>query len=476
VVKLAEMDQIYTYIDENFNDHVKAMQRFLRQPGISITGEGMQKSVEMLLKYLIELGAKNNESVAFKNGWPVIYGELDSKQPNAKTLLVYGMYDVMPVDPDKWVVPPFEAEIIDAQNIGLNSNMGDVLVARGAMNQRGPLLAFLKAVESIQNVTGDLPINLIFVIENEEELGSIHLKEFRDTYISKLQRADAAHYHRMAQNEQGHHVIYLGTRGCFEIELTVKGGDWGGPTERDLHSSDVAWIDHPSWRLVWALNCLTDTDGNVLVEGWFDDCRPSTDEEIELMTILREEFNEEDFKKRQGIKQFKRGQPAKELFEAYVLGPVLNIDGLVSGWIEPGIKTIMPQSATAKLDLRTVPNMKSETIIPLLRVHLDKHGFPEVEIKGATYYDWYRMSVKEPIIQAILRATETMGVRAQIWPSHVASFPGAVFTQPPLNLPFGTSGLGQGGRSHTTNEYITISGIKSCEKYSVALLYEFANM
>ncbi len=476
MIYLNDYKKIHNYIDTNFNTHVEDIQRFLRQPGISLTGEGMIESNDMLLKYITDLGAINTALVDFEEGWPFIYGELNSKQPNAKTLLIYGQWDVLAVDPDKWVFPPFAAKIVNGTEIGLDAEIGDVLVARGACDQRGPLLAFLKAVESTLAVTGDIPINLIFAIENEEELGSVHIQDFRDLYLPNLQKADAVHYHRMSQDEQGRHIIYLGTKGCHHVELTVRGGEWGGPIERDLHSSDDAWVDHPAWRLVWALNSLKDSNDKVLVEGLYDNCRPSTPEELELIHILLSELDEEAIKTQLGIKQFKQGKSIQDYLEEYILGPIFNIDGLVSGWTGEGVKTNMPQSATAKLDIRTVPNMSADSVIPLLRAHLDKHGFPEVEISGSAYYDWYRTSTREPIIQAIIRATEVMGVRPQVWPSHVTAFPSSIFAQTPLNLAFGTSGLGRGGRAHSSNEYITVEGIKDCEKYSVALLYEFAKL
>ncbi len=146
MIYLNDYKKIHNYIDTNFNTHIEDIQRFLRQPGISLTGEGMKESNDMLLKYITNLGAINTALVDFEEGWPFIYGELNSKQPNAKTLLIYGQWDVLAVDPDKWLFPPFAAEILNGTEIGLGAEIGDVLVARGACDQRGPLLAFLKAV------------------------------------------------------------------------------------------------------------------------------------------------------------------------------------------------------------------------------------------------------------------------------------------------------------------------------------------
>ena len=156
------LQQIFEYVDQHFDDHLAATQRYLRQPSISTENLGIQKCAEMTAEMLRDLGA-DARLVPLKGGHPVVYGHLTSRNSD-RTLLVYGMYDVQPVDPlEAWDSPPFEARIVDGR-----------IIARGAINTKGPLMAFIHAVHSIQAVTGDVPVNLIFLIDGEEELGSRH--------------------------------------------------------------------------------------------------------------------------------------------------------------------------------------------------------------------------------------------------------------------------------------------------------------
>ena len=474
---MVDLNQIYAHIDAHFDDHVEDMRRFLRKPGISLTGEGMHESIEMLLDHFRDLGASDAHLVEFEDGWPLVYAEFWSKDPQAKTLLTYGMWDVMPVRPELWRVPPFDAEIIPAQDIGLNPDWGPVLVSRGCYNQRGPLLASLSALKSIKEVTGDIPVNLIFTVENEEELGSPHMVEFRDRYMDRLRRADAVNYHRMIQNPDGKHVIFPGPRGLVTLELSVEGGEWGGPIGKPANSGDDTWVDAPAWRLVWALNSLKSPDGRIQIEGFYDEVQPPSDEELGLIEKMRLGTDVEKLKKKLHIERFKGGASWETLLKDYFLSPVLNIDGYESGYTGEGVLTNLPYRAVAKMDVRLVPDMNVDQIVPRLRKHLDKHGFPEVKIsKMPGGYDWYRTSLDEDIIQAIISATVKHGIEPEVWPSAPQSFPGAVYARPPLALPMGTSGLGRGGWAHSANEYITVEGIRDHEKYTVTLLYEYARL
>jgi len=474
---MVDLNNIYAHIDANFDAHLENIRRHLRKPGISLTGEGMHDSTEMLLDLFRDLGASEVHLVEFEDGWPLIYAELWSKNPHAKTLLNYGMWDVMPVRPERWRVPPFDASIIPAQDIGLNPDWGPVLVSRGCYNQRGPLLASLNAIKSIIEVTGDVPVNFIFTVENEEELGSPHMAEFRDRYLDSLKRADAFHYHRMIQSPEGRHQIFLGAKGIVTLELSVEGGGWGGPVSKPLSSSDDPWVDSPAWRLVWALSTLKAPDNRVQIEGFYDHVRPPTEEELDLIDKIRLATDVEQLKGKLHIERFKGGAPLEAVLKDYYLSPVLNIDGYESGYTGEGVLTNLPHRAVAKMDVRLVPNMSADQIVGDLRKHLDKHGFPEVEItKGPGGYDWYRTAVSEDIIQAIISATVKHGVEPLLWPAMPWSFPGSVYAKPPLSLPMGTSGLGRGGWAHSANEFLTVEGIRDHEKYTATLLYEYAGL
>jgi acetylornithine deacetylase/succinyl-diaminopimelate desuccinylase-like protein len=473
-----EKEKIYEHIDKNFDEHLERVRKNLRIPGVSLTeplytNKEVIRSAEDLLNYIKDLDPAEAE-LAETDGYPVVYGKVKSKNPDANTVILYSLYDLMPADEPDWKSPPFAAEILNAEEIGLPPFYGKCIVSRGARNQRGPNMGFINALKSMKEVTGDIPAHVIFAIEGEEELGSPHVSQFRDRYQDKLRKADGCFYPNPSTDYHGRHHVILGYRGIMNIELRVRGGDWGGPAERSLFSSEDHMVDAPAWRLLWALNTLRGTDGKILIEGFYDDVRPWTDEEREMVEELKKRFNEEDYKRERGVRRLKGGLPGIKLYESYLMDPRLNINGYSSGYTGPAVKTSFPDRAVVKLDIRLVPNMKVDDIRKKLRRHLDKHGFTEVEIHEGGCYSWVRTSIKADVVQAALRAAEKHGVESICHPLYFGSTPSVVFGGPPLNIPCVSAGLGRMGRPHEANEYITVEGLREFEKYVVTFLYEFA--
>jgi acetylornithine deacetylase/succinyl-diaminopimelate desuccinylase-like protein len=471
--------KVYRYIDDNFDAHVKATQELLRQPSISLSDLSVVPEVvkcgEIIVKLIKNLGG-DAHLVPFKDGNPVVYGELKSKKGMAKTIIAYSLYDVQPVEGEDWTTPPFAAEIVDAKRINLPTEFGRCIVARGARNQKGPIMGLLNSLASTLAVNGDIPVNIIFVFDGEEELGSPHLPEFVGRYIDKLKRAEAVYYINPSQDEEGRHHIYLGCKGCIALELVVEGGDWGGPKERSLHSSDDLWIDAPAWQLVEALGTLKNRDGRVLIEGFYDKVRPLTEREKDYVEKLKEIFDDEKTKKIKGIKKWKKGLHVRDLLESFVVDPLINIDGIFSGYSGPGIKTTLPQKAVAKMDIRLVPDMDMEDILKKLRSHLDKKGFTNVQIHFQAGYNWCKTSPDTDIVKATIIASKIHGVESYIWPTYHSSIPGIVFAKPPLGLPVIGAGLGQMGRPHEADEFFTVEGLRLYEKYLVTFLNEYAKL
>ena len=476
----ANLERVYDYIEKHFDEHVENVRTLVRQPSISFTNEGVEKCADMLVQAIKEVGGQRAERCDFKDGYPVVYGELMSKNPKAKTIIVYTLYDVMPVDEDGWKVPPFSAEILEGTEIGLPQDYGKVVVGRGARNQKGPIVAFMNSVKAMLEVEGDIPVNLLFAFDGEEECMSPHFPEFIRRYEKELRRASAAYYCNPATDEHNVHNIYLGFRGIAPIEIEVKGGDWGGPVRGPLFPSEDALLDAPAWRLIWALASLKSPDGRIQVDGFYDDFRKPDSEEQEFIDEVKLKMDSDTLKKRLGVKQWRRGKPLEELLDDYLWGPVINIDGLVGGYIGPRVKTTFPHKVTAKMDIRLFPNMDRDDIVAKLRRHFDKHGFPEVEVRLLTMgdakcgYNAVRTSKKEPIVQSAIRAAGSLGFKSVTWPIYFGSTPLGMFSEPPLRLPVVSAGLGRMGNDHRENEYITLEGIRIYEKFIAAFLHDYA--
>lgn len=466
--------KIYKYIDEHINEHIAKLQEIVRQPSISAENIGIRECAELIRKYFEELGCVETKIVETK-GNPVVYGEYDAN--SNKTLIVYMMYDTQPIDEQGWIVDPLAGEIIDMPQFG------KCLVARGAYNTKGELRAFLNACESIKACKEEIPINLIFVAEGEEELGSRNLPEFIKKYEKKLKKANAVFFPSADQDQNGKVIMSLGVKGIIYFELELNGKEWGyGPTEFDIHGSNKAWVDSPAWRMIQALSTMTTKDGNtVLIENFYENVAPPNQEDLELLKKIEETFDEETIKKEMKVERFINDLHGIEALKKYLYSPTLNINGIWSGYIGPGTKTVLPYKIVAKIDVRLVPNMKVEEVLPKIRKHLDKHGFKEIKIRELeTGYGWAKTSIKEKIVQATINSYREFGFEPEVWPLMAGSAPFCMFNREPLNLPFVSGGLGHGGRAHSPNEYLVIQegenvkGLATLEKSYVSMLYNFS--
>src|ERR1700720_3160611 len=266
-IKSDELKKVYANINEHFDEHVERLQKWIRQPSISNSGEGIQETAEMVKGFFDELGCQ--QSRVYDTGvteWglpgnPVVYAKCDEGAP--KTVVIYWQYDTMPVtQPDVWKVPPFDASIIE------QGEFKKVLVARGATNSKGPEMSELNALMSIKAVRGKLPVNVIFVAEGDEERMDIGLRNFVRDHQDLFKGAD----------------IMMGggsSEGCVYVQLTTSGKSWGrGPVESDIHGSNKRSVDSPAWRHIQMLASLVSKDGNTpLIAGWKENwVAPSPDQ------------------------------------------------------------------------------------------------------------------------------------------------------------------------------------------------------
>jgi acetylornithine deacetylase/succinyl-diaminopimelate desuccinylase-like protein len=472
----AAHDRVYAYIDRNRAAHLEQLRRWVRQPSISAENRGIREMATMLRDDLRELGFQEAELVP-TSGHPGVWGFYDAGA--AKTLVVYMMYDVQPVEPRDWRVAPFDGAVVD-------DDLGRVLMARGAVNQKGPERAFLNAVASIRAVAGRLPVNLMVVAEGEEELGSPNFPQVVAPYEQRLRRADGVLFPFPSQLPSGDVSTSLGVKGIVYFEMEARGNESGGPTRAEVHGSLKALADAPAWRLVQALSTLTTPDGNTItVPGYYESIRGPTDEEQRLLNGYLATWSGEEAQLRDAlaIRRWIGGISGRESLLQYLFTTTLNIDGIVGGYTGPGVKTILPHRAVAKLDSRLVPNQTPEEALRLIRRHLDERGFRDVEIRQLSGYPPAQTSVSAPVVRAGLGVYNKYGRRTNVTPRIAGSAPYYVFTQR-LGLPLFMGGLGYGSGAHAPNEFIVVepkagsrlAGLAEMEKFYVDLLYALAEM
>jgi acetylornithine deacetylase/succinyl-diaminopimelate desuccinylase-like protein len=441
--------RVYDYIDAHQQDHVAAIQRWLRQRSISAQNDGVLEMAEMLRGDLESIGFAEAELVP-TDGHPGVWGYYDAGAD--KTLVVYLMYDVQPV------------------------------MARGATNQKGPQRALLNALESIIAVDGTLPINIMVAAEGEEELGSPHYHQIIDAYYDRLKTADGALFPFNSQVPDGDINMILGVKGIVYFEMTARGGAWGGPSRAEIHGSYKAIVDSPVWRLVKALSLLTSPDGNtILVPGYYDGIRPPNKEESLLINAGLEQIDDAQLQEVLSVSRWIDGKTGIDAQVELLYQPTLNIDGIWGGYTEEGVKTILPHTATAKVDSRLPPGLDPDEALAKIRAFLDANGFDDIEIRKLSGYPASQTSVQAPAVQAALSVFRKYAEDVAVKPRIAGSAPFYQFTER-LGLPLVPTGMGFGTGAHAPNEImlidpaagVPVAGLAEIEKAYADFIYSLA--
>lgn len=466
--------EVYAHIDANIGEHLENLRRWVRQPSVSAQNNGIREMAAMLRDDLRALGFQEAEVVP-TSGHPGVWGWYDAGAP--RTLVVYMMYDVQPIEPDGWSVGAFDGAIVD-------HSLGRVLMARGATNQKGPQRAFLNAVQSIIATRGRLPVNLMVLAEGEEELGSPHYPELITHFESRLRQAHGVFFPHNNQTAGGDIAMPLGVKGIVYFELEARGGPHGGPANAEIHGSNKVLTDSPVWRLMQALASLTTPDGNtILVPGYYDAIRQPSLDEQRLVNGMIDAWTarEPAMQRGLGVSRWINGRTGRDALVEYLFNTTLNINGVWAGYTGPGMKTILPHRATAKVDSRLVPNQTPDEALRLIRAHLDAQGFTDIELRKLSGYPPAQTAVSAPLVQAAIGTYRKYGFVPSVQPRLVGSAPNYVFTER-LGLPMISVGIGHGSGAHAPNEYFVVepalgsrvSGLAAVEKFYVDLLYAIA--
>ncbi|MFY9558092.1 MAG: M20/M25/M40 family metallo-hydrolase [Blastocatellia bacterium] len=445
-----ELDGIRTQIEKHHDEAVQRLQEWIRQPSIAAENRGVNEGCDLMMRLLRDAGFAQVIKVP-SDGHPGVFATLDAGAP--RTLGVYLMYDVKQADPAEWSSPPWAAAIVDRPGVG------KVLMGRGAVNQKGPQASFLAALHAIRAAGRKLPVNLVLVAEGEEEIGSPHFQQIvrKAELLAALKRCTGVFMPFASQAPDGGVSINLGAKGIIELELIASGERWGRGPRKDVHSSTKAYLDSPAWHLVQALATLVTADGNEpAIDGFADKVRPLSNAEKAMIAEASLKIKEDVTKKGLGVEHWARDVSWREALERLASRPTVNIEGLVGGYTGPGGKTILPHKAVAKLDLRLVPDMTASESLALLKSHLAKRGFGDIEVNMTGGYDPTSTPADAALIRAQAAVYRRSGIEPIMWPRLAGSWPGYVFTGDPLRLPAGHFGLGHGGGAHAPDEYYIV--------------------
>ena len=475
----AEQDDrkpVYDAISRHQAEALQRLQDWIRQPSIAAEKRGMNEGCEFMMRLAREAGFQRVERVE-TDGQPGVFATLDAGAP--RTVGLYFMYDVKQVEPAEWSSPPWEAALVD------KPGFGKVVVGRGAVNQKGPEAAMLAALHAFQDAQRRPPVNLVLVAEGEEEIGSPHFHQIvsKPEVNAALGKCMGVFMPSAEQDPDGSLTVSLGAKGVVELELVASGEKWGRGPAKDVHSSLRAILDSPSFHLVQALGTLVTPDGDPAIEGFGSAARLPSAAQKEMLDVAARAIDENSYKKMFAVQAWARDQPWRANLERLLFTPTVNIEGLVGGYTGPGGKTVLPHRAVAKLDLRLVPDMTFDGAVAALRAHLAHHGFGDIEVNPSGGYDPTQTSANAALIQAQISAYRRAGLQPIFWPRNAGSYPGYVFTNPPLRLPAGHFGLGHGSGAHAPDEYFVIEssnpnfvGFEGSVRSFVDYLYELASI
>jgi len=442
------------HIDSNMNNLISDLQTLIRQPSVSAKNEGIEECAKLVKKLLKKSGLKS-EILRLKKGVaPIVYGEMKSKQNPSKTLMFYNHYDVQPAEPfDLWDDPPFSG-----------TRKGNKIFGRGATDDKGELITRIKAVEACLKTTGDVPCNIKFVIEGEEETGSAHIENYLKKYKKKFS-CDGVIWEFGYVDVKNIPIIGLGMKGLLFVELSIK------ESIIDAHSSLAVLIKNPAWRLIDAVKTLRDSNGKILIKDWYKEVTPFSKNDLEL--IRKEPFDENVFKKEFGIKSFvgnKKGMDAKK---ALAGGATCNIAGFVSGYTGDGAKTVLPGDALVKIDFRLVPKMDPKKQIMRLKKHLKSKGFADVKIKVFHGEAAARTSSSEPFVTQVKEAADKSYGKSILNVSNAGTGPMYPFVDI-LKAPCISIGSTyMFSRIHSPNEFARIDLLKKTTKCICLIMENF---
>lgn len=449
------MRAVLRSVDANFAGLVGDLRTLIRQPSISAKHEGIEECA-LLVSRIMKKSGINTQILRLGRGVPpVVFGEVRSKTNPGRTLLFYNHYDVQPAEPfELWNGDPFSGKVV-----------GNKIFGRGSSDDKGELMTRIKAVESFLNVRGDVPCNIKFLVEGEEEIGSQHIEQYLKKYRTRFS-ADAVIWEFGYVDSKGRPVVGLGMKGLLYVELSVR------EASRDAHSSLAVIIKNPAWRLVEVLKTLRNPSGRILIKGWYEDVLPFSRQDLHL--LRKEPLDERAFKEEYGVREFVNGKSGLGVKKALAGEPTCNIAGIVSGYTMRGAKTVLPAEAVVKIDFRLVPMMDPKTQLARLRAHLKSSGFSDVKVKVYHGEAASRTDPDDPFVRQVMAAAKESFGKFTVNISNAGTGPMHSFAKI-LGAPCVSIGSTYVfSRIHSPNEFARLDLLKKATKCMCLIIDKFS--
>lgn len=446
------VNELRAALASSASKHLAELRRLVEVPSVSAHGEGIDEAAKVTALLLEERGLRTE--IRPTAGHPVVCAWGGAE--DGATLLFYEHYDVQPPEPlDEWTFPPFEVTESDGK-----------LYGRGTSDTKGHILCRIAAIDAVREVFGSDPVRYVFMIEGEEEIGSPNLEAFIEEHAEEF-RADGCLWEFGGVDADGDPQVTLGLKGIQSVELRASGPAY------DAHSSLGVVIDNPVWRLAAAVGSLRDTDGRITIDGFYDDVRELTD--AELRAIEAEPDRAANLRKEYGVERFLGGVDGVDLRKRLRAEPCVNVNGIHGGYGGPGSKTVLPARAIAKLDFRLVPDQVPERILELLRSHLERYGFDDIEIHAQAGEAPGRTSLDDPFVQLVASTARIAYDREPaIEISSAGTGPAGPF-QHVLKVPFASVGCAYpGSRAHAPDEHMRVEDFENGKLHTALVIAAMA--
>ena len=439
------MDRIVNYVHENFNSYVEELKDFLRIPSISTIPENrtdILNAANFVADKLRTAGLSRIEIYRTENH-PIVYGEWLGA-PGKPTLLIYGHYDVQPVDPiELWTNLPFDPVVKDGK-----------IWARGATDDKGQVYVHIKSVEAFIRTYGSLPINIKFLVEGEEEIGSESLESFLEQNKEML-KCDAVLVSDSSLYAPGLPTITYGLRGLSYLEVEVTGPN------KDLHSGTYGGaVPNPINILAEMISKLHDKNGKITIPNFYNDVVKISKKERSNFSKLK--FSERQYKKEIGVSELP-GEKGYSILEKVWARPTLDCNGIWGGFTEPGAKTVIPSKASAKISMRLVPNQDPKKVAKLFTKYFKSIAPGSVKVSIKNLHGGYPVSVPldDKIILKAAKAMEKAFGKRTVFMRDGGSIPIIVDFMKLLKAPAVLMGLGlDNENAHSPDEHFDLTHFK----------------
>lgn len=372
---------------------------------------------------------------------PFVLARFASPRADAKTLIFYNHYDTVPADSDQpWTSDPFKLTVREGYMYG-----------RGVNDDKGHITARLTAVRKYLREVGELPVNVIFIIEGAEESASTDLEHYLAKHRDQLLPADLLIWEQGSKNNHNQLEITGGNKGIVTFDLSVTSA------LVDMHSKYGGVVDSATWYLIQALTSMRGRDGRILVDGIYDKVLPPNERELALVEQYAID-HPEDIERAYGLTLPLLVTERVDFLKCYFFEPALSIEGLGSGYQGQGVKTIIPAQASAKMEMRLVPGLTPAYVLDCIQAHLDRQGFDQVQVTYTLGEESYRSDMSAPAILQVIELAK------KHYPDGVSVLPTSAGTGPmhkvyeALGVPMAAFGIGNPkSRDHGGDENVSLA-------------------